>query len=382
MAETKTQYVPRILELAPVLEKKSVFLFGPRQTGKSALISHTLPDRRIYNLLESDTYLKLSRAPGRLREECTGGERVVIIDEIQKLPSLLDEVHMLIEERGIHFLLTGSSARKLRRGGVNLLGGRARERRLFPFSYRELGAQFDLTRALNFGMIPSIYLSGEPEEDLESYVGAYLKTEIADEGVTRNVPAFSRFFEVAAACNGQMINYTNIANDAQVARSTVQEYFQILKDTLIAYELPAWKGSLKRKPLSTSKFYFFDTGVARFLQNRKVIAPGTPEFGACFESYIFHELTIYTEYKGQEPLSYWRSTSGYEVDFIVDGETALEVKGTAHINPKDLKGLKALRDEGKFRKYVVVCLETTPRVVDGIHIMPWRMALDELWSKA
>ncbi|MEI6437329.1 MAG: ATP-binding protein [Candidatus Omnitrophota bacterium] len=380
MADKKSVYIDRIIDLAALLEKKSIFLFGPRQTGKSALIRHLLLEHRIYNLLEHDTFLKLSRTPQLIRQQCTSRDKVIVIDEIQRLPSLLDEVHLLIEERGIHFLLTGSSARKLRRGGVNLLGGRAREKHLFPLSFRELGPKFDLTRALNFGMLPSIYFSDAPEEDLEAYAGAYLKTEIADEGATRNIPAFSRFLEVAAVCNGQMVNYSNIANDAQVPRSTVQEYFQILKDTLIAYELPAWRGSTKRKPVSTSKFYFFDVGLARYLQNRKQIVPGSKEYGECFEAYIFQELKVYSAYKGRGELAYWRSVSGYEVDFIVDDEIAIEVKATANVGAGELKGLKAIRDEQKLKRYVLACCVDTPRVVDGIHIMPWRMALNELWT--
>ncbi|MBF0385911.1 MAG: ATP-binding protein [Candidatus Omnitrophica bacterium] len=381
MANTSIRYIPRILDLPAALKNKSIFLFGPRQTGKSTLIGHTLSDCRVYNLLESDTFLKLNRTPQALRQECGPKDKIIVIDEIQKLPSLLDEVHLLIEGRGIHFLLTGSSARKLRRSGANLLGGRAREKHLFPFSYRELGHQFDLTRALNYGLLPSIYLSDSPEEDLESYSGAYLKTEIADEGATRNIPAFSRFLEVAAICNGQMINYTEIANDAQVPRTTVHEYFQILTDTLLAYELPAWKKSFKRKPISTSKFYFFDVGVARFMQNRKVISPGSKEYGECFETFIFHELKVYSEYKGKGCINYWRSTSGYEVDFIVNDEIAIEVKASANISSGDINGLKAIREEHKLKKYMVICFVDRPRLVDGINIMPWKMALDNLWSQ-
>ena len=260
------------------------------------------------------------------------------------------------------------------------MGGRAREKHLFPLSCRELGEHFDLKRALNFGLLPSIYLSDEPEEDLASYAGAYLKTEIADEGATRNIPAFSRFLEVAAISNGQMLNFTKVANDAQVPRSTIQEYYGILKDTLIAYELPAWKRTVKRKPVGTSKYYFFDVGVARFLQNRSVVAPGSKEFGECFEAFIGQELKVYSEYKGHGPLAYWRSTAGHEVDFIVDDKVAVEVKATAHISRDDLKGLRAIREEKKLRQYIVMCFVDTPRVVDGIHVMPWRMALDQLWA--
>ncbi len=380
MVNTQNKFIPRFLDLKGVLDKKSCFLFGPRQTGKSSLVSHTLPDCRVYNLLESETYLKFNRAPQRLREECTPQDKYFVIDEIQKVPALLDEVHALIEEKGIKFLLTGSSARKLKRTGANLLGGRARVKHLYPFSCMELGNKFDLTRAVNQGLLPSIYLSDEPEEDLKAYVGTYLREEIAAEGLTRNIPAFSRFLEVAAVGNGQMLNYANISNDAQVARSTVQEYFQILKDTLIGYELPAWRSSIKRKPLTTSKFYFFDTGVARFLQNRKTIAAGSPEFGELFETFIFHELKVYSELKGSGDLAYWKSKSGFEVDFIVNDEIAVEVKASKTIGQHDLRGIKALMEEKKLKQYVLVCLDKTPRIVDGISIIPWRMFLEKLWA--
>ncbi len=375
-------FIERGLDLSKVLKKKSCFLFGPRQTGKSLLIRHTLAGNRVYNLLDSETYLKLSRSPSRLREECRPREKIVIIDEIQKLPGLLDEVHFLIEEKGIHFLLTGSSARKLRRGGTNLLGGRAWTRHLHPLTSAELKERFDLTRAINQGLLPAIYFSQNAEDDLRAYVGTYLREEIAAEGLTRNIPAFSRFLEIAALCNGQLLNYTKISNDAQVARSTVQEYFQILKDTLIAYELTSWKKSSKRKPLSTSKFYFFDCGVVRYLQKRSFIKPGSPEFGELLETLVFHELAAYCDYHGSLSLNYWKSKSGFEVDFILDSKIAIEVKATKNVSLQDLKSLKMLKEEGHLKKYVLVCLEKTPRTRDGIEILPLDLFLKKLWSGA
>jgi len=373
-------YVERVFDLTRELREKSCFLYGPRQTGKSSLIRHSLKQHRIYNLLDTETYLKLSRSPQRLREECGSRDRIVIIDEIQKLPSLLDEVHLLIEEYGIHFLLTGSSARKLRRGGVNLLGGRARVKHLHPFSYWELKEKFDLLRAVNQGLLPPLYFSEAPEEDLAAYVGTYLKEEIAAEGLTRNIPAFSRFLEVAALCNGQLINYAKISNDAQVARSTVQEYFQILKDTLVAYEVPAWLGSRKRKPISTSKFYFFDVGIARFLQNRSPFRMKSPEFGEAFETYIFHELKTYADYHTAGDIGYWRSQSGFEVDFVLSGITAVEVKASKTVGNQDLKALKALSEEKKLKNYILVCLEEQVRQVGGLQVLPWREFLTRLWQ--
>ena len=376
-------YVKRQLDLLRFLQEKSYFLFGPRQTGKTSLIQHTLNEYRYYNLLQTDVYLKLSRAPQRLRQEITDDDKIVIIDEIQKLPILLDEVHNLIEEKGIHFLLTGSSARKLRNKGVNLLGGRARTRRLRPFIFKELKNDFQLLKALDTGLIPSIYFSNAPFEDLEAYAGNYLKEEIAAEAIVRNVPAFSRFLTVAGLCNGKIINYTNIGSDAQVPRSTVQEYFQILRDTLLGDDLPAWRKSVKRKPVSTSKFYFFDIGVARFLQGRRGLEMRSPEFGEAFEAYIHHEIKTYCDYyKGGCDLSYWRATSGFEVDFVINGKTAIEVKGKANITRKDFKGLTAIKEEELLKNYILVTLEDTPRKDGEICILPWKNFITNLWQDA
>ncbi len=373
-------YISRQLDLSSVLPKKSCFLFGPRQTGKTSLIRNTLARHRYYNLLQTDVYLKLSRAPQRLRQEITGDETIVVIDEIQKLPILLDEVHELIESKGINFLLTGSSARKLRHKGVNLLGGRARTRRLHPFVFTELKKDFQLMKALDTGLIPSVYFSDAPYEDLEAYTGNYLREEIAAEAVVRNVPAFSRFLTVAGLCNGKMINYSNIANDAQVPRSTVQEYFQILRDTLVGDDLPAWKKSVKRKPISTAKFYFFDIGVARFLQGRRSLQMRSPEFGEAFGAYIHHEIRTYMDCRGQGELCYWRSTSGYEVDFIINEKTAVEIKGKSTITGKDFSGLTAIKEEKRFENLILVCLEDTPRKAGEVVILPWKDFITNLWD--
>lgn len=374
-----SEYIPRILDLKSRLESKSCFLFGPRQTGKSTLVRNSLPGVRVYNLLDGEVLLSLSHRPARLREEIPEGSKLVVIDEIQKLPQLLDEVHLLIEERGLRFLLTGSSPRKLRRGGVNLLGGRARTMVLHPLVYREV-KNFDLLRALNHGLLPSLYLSEQPEEDLRAYAGTYLKEEIAAEGLSRNIPAFSRFLEVAALASGTMINLSQIASDAQVARTTIHEYFRILEDTLIAYTVPAWKRSLKRKPIGTAKFYFFDVGVARQLRNQGWIRERSPAFGEAFETYIFHELKSCVDYRGKGEIAYWRSTSNFEVDFILNGRTAIEVKGKEIISRRDLAGLRALQEEKLLREYLVVCLENRARIVEGIQILPWRDFLNRLWD--
>ena len=373
-------YIPRLLQLTDILKQKSCFLFGPRQTGKSTFIKQTLAGCPTYNLLDSSTLLSLSRSPGRLEQEL-GNHKIVIIDEIQKLPNLLDEVHKLIEEKCVHFLLTGSSARKLRTGGVNLLGGRARSRHLHPFVFAELQDKFDLNKALQRGTIPPLYFSDAPQEDLEAYAGDYLREEIAAEGLVRSIPSFSRFLEVAALSNGKMINFTEIANDAQVARTTVHEYFQILKDTLIAHELQTWRKTKTRKTLSTSKFYFFDIGVARFLQNRRDLQERSPEYSDAFEAYLFHELKTFVDYTKCGELFYWRTQSGFKVDFIVDDVLAVEVKAKNNITTNDLKGLQALQEEKLLKYYILVFLEKKVRVVDGVTILPWDIFLKQLWGR-
>jgi len=372
-------YIERQLKLLPLLEKKSHFLFGPRQTGKTFLIQNSLKGAKVYDLLDTSIFLALSQNPGRIEQEITPDDRLVVIDEIQRLPELLNEVHRLIENRGIHFLLTGSSARKLRRGGINLLGGRARMRSLHPLTYKELGDRFHLEKALERGLLPSIYFSDEPLADLEAYTGLYLQQEIVAEGVVRNIPAFSRFLKIAAFCNSKIVNFTNVSSDAQVARTTVYEYFEVLKDTLILHELPAWRKSKKRKPLASSKYYFFDVGVVAALQGR-AYRPGTPEYGEAFETYLFHELISYRDYVSGEPLSYWRSTSGFEVDFIIGDHTAVEIKAKANISSRDIKSLQALSEEQRLKRYFCVSLEPRRRRVDSVVIVPYKEFLDMLWG--
>ena len=373
-------YIERVLNLPFLLQKKSHFLFGPRQTGKTSLIRHSLKGVRSYDLLDNSVYLSLSQDPGRIAQEINPRDKIVVVDEIQRLPVLLNEVHRLIEERGIRFLLTGSSARKLRRGGVNLLGGRARTKYMHPLTYRELGNQFNLFKAIERGLLPSIYLSDDPHADLEAYTGSYLQQEIVAEGVTRNVPAFSRFLKVAALCNGTVVNFTNVSNDAQVPRTTVYEYFEILKDTLLLYELPSWRKSKKRKPLTSSKYYFFDVGVVATLQGRQ-FRPGTPEFGEAFETYLMHELVSYRDYISGEPLSYWRSTSGFEVDFILGDHTAVEVKAKENVSAHDLKSLRAFAEEKKLKRYLCVSLGPRRRNLENVTILPLREFLEALWSR-
>lgn len=344
------------------------------------MIRRQFPHAKYYNLHETDTFLKFNQAPHRLRQELTGKDKLVIMDEIQKLPLLLDEIQVMIDDRQMRFLLTGSSARSLKRKGLNLLGGRARIKRLHPLCFRELGQEFDLVTALDRGLLPSLYFSDSPYEDLQAYVGTYLKEEVAAEAIVRNLPAFSRFLTVAALCNGQLLNYSKIASDAQVPKSTVQEYFHILRDTLLGDDLPAWRRTEKRKPLTTAKFYFFDIGIVRHLQKRRQLQEGSPEFGEAFEGYLHHELKTYCDYTGVPELAYWRSTSDFEVDFILNDRTAIEVKAKANVSDRDLRGLRALQEERLLKRYIVVSQETTPRRVAGIEILHWQDFLDRLWE--
>lgn len=372
-------FVPRNLNIASTLAKKSVFLFGPRQTGKSSLIRKTVQDAVVFDLLKADTFLRLSQHPEYIEQTCTS-DRPIVIDEIQKLPQLLDEVHRLIENRGFRFLLTGSSARKLRKQGVNLLGGRARVKRLHPFSASELNDLFDLNRAVNYGLLPSVWFSDEPEEDLADYLDEYLRQEIIAEGAIRNLPAFGRFLEIAAISNGEQIDYSSISRDAQIPRSTVQEYFRILKETLLADEVPVWKKGCKRKTVETAKFYLFDTGVTRCLSRRHPVVPGTGEYGHLFETLVHHELRSYLDLRVRNgQISYWRTPAGTEVDFIV-GNVAIEVKSSEFVSHADLRGLRALSEEGDFVRRVVVSRESLPRQEEGIEILPYGEFISRLWN--
>ncbi len=372
--------IHRLINLPILLGKKSHFLFGPRQTGKSSLIRTQLPGVLTFNLLESDTFAALSARPAILRETVKPKQHVVI-DEIQKLPILLDEAQWLIEERQAVFLLTGSSARKLHRAGTNLLGGRARSRYLLPLCSEELKEQFDLERALHRGLIPSIYLSDDPEEDLAAYVGDYLSQEIAGEAIVRNIPAYSRFLQVVSLFNARQVNIEKLASDAQLAPSTVRSYFQILQDTLIGYTLAPWHEGGKAREVATPKFYLFDSGVCRRLQGRTSLAPKTPEYGEAFEAFLHHELRCYIAYRAREhSLHFWRTHSGAEVDFVLGGRVAIEAKATATVAPQDLRGLVAIARHYPLAHRIVVSLESHERRVDGIIILPWKQFLARLWA--
>lgn len=349
-------YIPRTLDLRKRLEKKSHILLGPRQTGKSTLIRMQFPEAKKYNLLLKEDFRRLSFDPSLLRKEISKTDRLVIIDEFQRLPELLDEVHYLIEEYGTHFLLTGSSARKLKSHNINLLGGRARYLNLHPFTKQELGSAFDLDRALNYGLIPGVYFSSEPDLDLSAYVSTYVEQEIAREGLVRNLSTFTRFLEVAALCHGEQIDFTSISNDAQIPRTTIHEYFKILEDTLIGYRLPAWGQTKRRKPIATSKFYFFDWAIPKHLQELRHVSRKSEIFGKAFESYIFHELKTYCDYNNIKDLHYWRTVQKDEVDFIYDNRVAIEVKSSEVFKKDYVRSMLKLRDEKIIENYYLVYL--------------------------
>lgn len=376
-------YLQRCLNLKELLKKKSFFLLGPRATGKTSLIREQLSQQTlVLNLLRSDLFLRLNANPSLLEEMIDtqpNKETIIVIDEVQKIPQLLNEVHRLIEDKKITFLLTGSSARKLRKNDVNLLAGRAWEAQLFPLTRQEI-PDFSLQRYLQFGGIPSVYLSPEPKEELIAYVNTYLKEEIQAEAVIRKIQSFSRFLQVSALTSGKMLNYSSLASDVGIPVSTVREYYQILHDTLIGFLLPAWTKSQKRKAISTAKFYFFDIGVMHQLAEIKAIEPNSDLYGQAFEHFIAMELRAYLSYRRKDlGLQYWASKNGQEVDFIIGDDIAIEVKATRSIDSKDLKGLKALKEEAICKKYYLVSFDKIHRKHEGIDIIYWENFLDKVW---
>ncbi len=343
------------------------------------MIRNEISVDKIYNLLESDTFLKLSRRPSLIREALTPKDRIIAIDEIEKLPILMDEVHTMIETFGTRFFLTGSSARKLKRSHTSLMAGRAKSMRLLPFVSAEI-PDFQLDKVLNYGTLPPVYLSKDPADELASYAGDYLQEEIRAEALSRNIENFSRFLKRTALSSGDVINFESVANDAQLPARTVREYYNVLEDTLVGTMLHPFE-TKKRKAISKGKFYFFDVGVMNALVGYKDLVHTTPAYGIAFEHFVFQELFAYCQYsKTSRSLSFWRSTLKDEVDFILDDDVAIEVKSSQNINPRMIKGLRILNEDTRMRRQIVVCLESEKRRIGDIEIYPFREFLLELWA--
>jgi predicted AAA+ superfamily ATPase len=364
-------------------ESESLFLWGARQTGKSTLLKSLFPNALWFDLLKYDVFERFQKNPVQFRESilATATGTVVIVDEIQKIPALLDEIHWLIVNHQTRFVLSGSSPRKIIRSGANLLGGRALRYELYPLIYAEI-PNFDLQRALNNGLLPRHYLSDNPKKLISAYIGNYLRDEIIAEAKIRNIGAFTKFLEAAAFSNGEMVNYTNIASDCGVSSITIKEYFQILEDTLIGRFVPSYQKKPKRRVILASKFYYFDVGIANYLLKRGNIEVGSETFGSAFEHFIYQELYAHSNYSELNyTISYWRTASQIEVDFILgDHKVAIEVKGTDNVQSRHLKGLRSFSEEYEVNKLIVVSNDPLERIVGDVTVLPWRIFLQKLWA--
>ena len=378
--------LPRLLKIK-LPKGQSAFLWGPRKTGKTTFLRGAFPDSLSYDLLKTDLFLEFVKRPFLLREQLLAVspkqlKEPVIIDEVQKVPQLLDEIHWLIENKGLRFILCGSSARKLKRGKANLLGGRAWRYEMHPLVSAEV-ADLDLLRALNRGMIPLHYMQAGYRKSLQAYVRDYLKEEVFNEGLTRNIPAFSRFFDAMGYSHGELTNYANIARDCGVDAKTVKEYYQILVDTLLGTMIEPYKKRKDRNVIiRAGKFYLFDVGAAGAITHRQIPQEKGEQFGKAIEHFILMELLAHRVYRELNyDVNFWRTKSGLEVDFILGkGEVAIEVKGTSRVDNADLRPLKTFIQEYRPSRAFVVCNEGTPRLHGDIHILPWRDFLKMLWN--
>ncbi len=373
----------RKLNLPELVAKKSHFLFGPRGTGKSYLIKESFgQDVLIINLLKSEEYLDLSLNPEKLRQRIDPKKhKIVIIDEVQKIPILLNEVHYLIEEFKIHFLLTGSSVRSLKASNANMLGGRARLATMFPLTYAEI-ENFKLEKYLRFGGLPGVIDSAEPREDLAAYLSQYIHEEVKLESNIRKIDFFHRFLETAALSSSEIINFANIASDIGVSEPTVKSYYQILEDTLIGFQLLPWSKGKKRKAISSSKFYLFDSGVLHtILRSPDVLDRNSDIYGKTFEQFMAQELRAYISYSRKDvPLNFWRSVEKDEVDFVINNEIALEVKASRKVKAEHFKGLKKISLEGHFTKMILLTHDPIDKIIDGIYCLHWSSFLKQLWA--
>jgi predicted AAA+ superfamily ATPase len=371
-------------DIKPV-KSKSYFLFGPRQTGKSTFVKSLLGPKDLYiDLLPQRNFLNYAKNPGKLRQEILAhlydkGDSIVVIDEIQKIPALLDEVHELIESKGVLFILTGSSARKLRRGGANLLAGRAYTYHMFPLTFSEIGKRFDLDRALKIGTLPVLWESDKEDyhEFLKAYTETYLKEEIAAEGLVRDIGPFAQFLDIAAANDGETVNFSNIARTCSVSAKTVQQYYQILEDTFLAFRLPAWHKSARRRLVSHPRFYFFDTGVTNSLAHTLSEQLNPQIRGRRFEQFVIGQLMSFIHYSRLDiQMYYWRTNHGAEVDVLLSKGLqiicALEIKSSKNIAEESLSGLKSFIEDNPGVPAYVLGDEQNNRLFDNnITVMNW-----------
>jgi predicted AAA+ superfamily ATPase len=373
------------------LPKASFFLFGPRQTGKSTHIRSIL-DRYSWtvDLLESDVFLRYARSPELFRHEAehrirNEKTRTIFVDEVQRLPQLLNEVHLLMEKFPCRFILTGSSARRLRRGGTNLLAGRARERHLFPFVLSEVADEFDLEDALRFGTLPPVF--GRPTREkidiLQAYANTYLREEIQQEGIVRNLGGFSRFLDVAAAQSGELVNFSAFGRECRLPTRTVQSYYEILEDTLVGFRLEPWIKSSRKRLVAHPRFYLFDTGVTNAVNGRLRAPPDPMLRGRLFEQFIILEVSRMISYLGSETrMFFWRTNTGAEVDLLLEKHGALraaiEIKASGYIAGADFSGLRSFHAERPRVPLSVVCNAAEPYETDGVSVVPWRRFLEGL----
>lgn len=380
------EYIRRALEIGRLLEESSLFLFGPRMTGKTAYIENELQKKAILSItfLDGDTLEAFRRNPVLLRSMLNGRtEGLAIVDEVQLFPPVLLDIQHIMTHSDIHFLLTGSSARKLKRSGSNLLGGRAGIVPMHPLVWKEIRDRNpDLDCIFATGMLPKAFTAKSYQTQLRNYVRGYLDNEIAAEGERRDLGVFSNFLTFAASENTELVNYTNVSRDIGMSADTIKGWYQILVDTFIGYYLRPYRKGSKRIPVNTSKFYFFDVGVARTAARMPVPSETMTEYGKMFENYIFMELKAYIDYRmTDDELYFWRTREGYEVDFVVENKVAIEVKTSKNISNRELRGIRAFRDENAVKDYIIVCRELFERTTeDGIRIMPWKVFLDKLWN--
>ncbi|MBR3303747.1 MAG: ATP-binding protein [Bacteroidales bacterium] len=372
----------RIFNIEKQLDE-AMFLFGARQVGKSTLLKERFPRVIFYNLLNSELRRRLTRNPELFRanlQDAPAGT-LVIVDEIQKVPDLLDEVHSLLVEKKLRFILSGSSARKLKKSEANTLGGRASKRTLYPLVWPEV-TDFEIDRAVQNGMIPRHYMIKDAIDRLEGYVDIYLREEIQEEALVQNIDDFTRFMEVAAISDGEIINYENIASDCGISAKTVKAYFNILYDTLIGYEVPAYTKVIKRKVSQAPKFYYFDVGLANYLMGRHSLKRGTEDFGHAYEHYVVQEVIAYRGYyKRQEKLSYWHTYTGLEVDLIIgDAKIAIEIKSSEEIKSRHLGGLKAFKEEHPNSRLILVSMDLITRKIGDIELIYILDFLQMLWD--